>query len=141
MLGRIPLMAAPRTRRFSVTPTAVRAAAAAVVFAFKPLVGRVRPCFCVPGIRPLGQHPTDYSFPSGHTAGSFAFAAFVTAWVYVHRPPYGWLMSAGVLLFAAAVGVSRIYLGVHFPSDVLGAAPHGIVLGVTSARVRSSAPR
>jgi len=48
MFGLIPLMAAPRTRRFSVTLAAVLAAVAAVVFALKPLVGRVRPCFCVP---------------------------------------------------------------------------------------------
>jgi undecaprenyl-diphosphatase len=142
MLGLIPLMAWPRTRRFSVTVTVVLGAVAAVVFALKPLVGRVRPCFCVPGIHPLGQHPTDYSFPSGHTAGSFAFAAFVTAWVYLHRPGSGWLISAAATLFAAAVGVSRVYLGVHFPSDVLGAAPLGIVLGAAGALLfRPDAPR
>jgi undecaprenyl-diphosphatase len=142
MLGLVPLMAWPRTRRFSVTLTVVLAAVAAVVFALKPLVGRVRPCFCVPGIHAVCQHPMDYSFPSGHTAGSFAFAAFVATWAYLNRLPSGWLMSAGAILFAAAVGVSRIYLGVHFPSDVLGGAPLGIALGVAGAfSFRPDAPR
>jgi undecaprenyl-diphosphatase len=81
--------------------------------------------------RPYEQYPIDiikrtnsgpHSFPSGHTTAAFASATALTLstkkW-YVAIPSY---------LYACGVGYSRIRLGVHFPSDVLG----GIVIGIGS---------
>src|SRR5437763_1681330 len=67
--------------------------------------------------RVVGRRPLDSSFPSGHTAGSFAAAAALTSFY----PKDGPLL----LGTAAAVGASRVYLGLHFPSDVLVGAALG----------------
>ncbi|WOD39810.1 phosphatase PAP2 family protein [Nodosilinea sp. E11] len=62
--------------------------------------------------------PSDFSFPSGHATYSMTFvlALVLINWTSPRRP---WLIGLGGL-FALAIGVSRVYLGVHFPSDVLG---------------------
>ncbi|KAA8485578.1 undecaprenyl-diphosphatase [Arcticibacter tournemirensis] len=69
--------------------------------------------------------PTDYSFPSGHTTVAFSTATTLSLsfpkW-YVIVPAY---------TYAASVGYSRMYLGVHYPSDVLG----GAILGSASAYI------
>ena len=61
------------------------------------------------------------SFPSGHTADAFAFAAAVSL---RYRK---WFIVAGMLLWASLVGYTRMALGVHFPSDVLAGAIIGIL--------------
>lgn len=66
--------------------------------------------------------PSSHSFPSGHTASAFAFAAAVSA-----DAPY-WLRDATVLL-ATLVGFSRVYTGVHYPGDVLAGSAIGWVTG------------
>ncbi len=102
----------------------------ATVFALKNTVRRPRPYASLSDITPRARgHPTTfdpYSFPSGHAAVSFALATSVSlsyAEWYVVAPAFGW---------AAAVSVSRSWLGVHYPSDVaVGAAVGaGIALGV-----------
>ena len=75
------------------------------------------------------QEPIYYSsFPSGHTATTFGFAAMLLFLLY--RSDFrwaGWL----VIVWAALVGVSRMYRGVHYPSDVLG----GALCGFTAAAI------
>ncbi|MCE1165129.1 MAG: phosphatase PAP2 family protein [Bacteroidetes bacterium] len=69
--------------------------------------------------------PTDrYSFPSGHTAMAFSIATSLTL-RYPDKPA----VIAGSFLYAALVGYGRIYLGVHYPSDILG----GMLVGAGSA--------
>src|SRR5437764_10159763 len=73
----------------------------------------------------VGARPVDSSFPSGHSAASFAAASALTAFY----------PAAGPLLFAAAcgVGLSRVYLGHHFPSDVAVGGALGTGIGLLSA--------
>jgi undecaprenyl-diphosphatase len=92
----------------------------AVVHLIKRRVNRKRPVKHVP-IRRLVPITRAGSFPSGHTACSFALAT-VVAWYFP-------LWAVPLLLAAAAIGYSRIYVGVHFSSDVLVAALIGLACG------------
>ena len=85
----------------------------------KNLVGRLRPFDSIDSIIPLIQKPTDFSFPSGHTSSSFACAG-----VMFSKLPKKFGVPA--LVLASLIGISRIYLGVHYPSDVL----MGILVGI-----------
>lgn len=78
----------------------------------KNLVDRTRPYETVAAIIPLIPAPMDSSFPSGHTCASFS-----TALIYMRMLPRRYGIPAVVL--AALIAFSRLYLGVHYPSDVL----------------------
>lgn len=90
----------------------------------KPMAARPRPCWIDTGIRLLVDSPKDYSFPSGH-ASSCAAAAYI---LMKTNRKFGF----AAVFFAAAVIFSRLYLFVHFPSDVLAGAILGIVLAAFS---------
>lgn len=83
----------------------------------KPLVARTRPCNVVKNVNMLIPIPTDFSFPSGHTAISFA----VISALYFCKNKI-WILS---LILGSLIAFSRLYLYVHYPSDILG----GIILG------------
>lgn len=99
----------------------------AVNIVIKPLVGRVRPYVTLDAIVPLGHLPGDHSFPSGHSAGSFA-----AAWALYRsaRRRYG----VPALVLAALIALSRLYVGVHYPTDVLAGIVIGILVGELGAR-------
>lgn len=91
----------------------------------KNLVARIRPYDAIEGLVPLIRRPWDYSFPSGHTGSSFA-----SAWVLFRRLPRRFGIPA--LILAGLIGVSRLYLGVHYPTDVLFGAASGIFSGMVA---------
>lgn len=91
-----------------------------VNFGVKTLVGRPRPFVAEDDAVVIGHRPSDSSFPSGHTA-----AAFAGAWLLSRHYP-GWAPAFYAL--AALVGWSRVYLGVHYPSDVALGAASGVGL-------------
>lgn len=94
----------------------------------KNLVARVRPYETIAGLVPLIPRPWDYSFPSGHTGSSFA-----SAWVFYRRLPKRFGIPA--LALAGLIGISRLYLGVHYPTDVLFGVVGGIVSGFLAERI------
>ena len=82
----------------------------------------------------LGSHvESDFSFPSGHT--NAAFAAMVPVFL-LGRKRWSWL----ALLFAVLMGVSRIYLVVHFPSDVVGGMITGTIAGIIGTLITRMIP-
>lgn len=91
----------------------------------KPLVARPRPFALRPEIQLLVKAPGDYSFPSGHTAASFAAVGALFREKSRLRAPG--------LVLAAAIALSRLYLYVHYPSDVFCGAVLGLVCGVIGA--------
>ncbi len=86
----------------------------------KPIFRRPRP-WVDREVRVVGMRTADASFPSGHTAASFA-AATVLASFYPTAAPLVYALATGV-------GVSRVHLGHHFPSDVVAGAMLGLVSG------------
>lgn len=88
----------------------------------KSWVARPRPFVTLSDVRLLVNRPSDFSFPSGHTTTSFAPAA---AFYRKHKP-----LGTAALVLAVVIGLSRIYIGVHYPLDVLGGALVGTGVGL-----------
>ncbi|MCR8920773.1 phosphatase PAP2 family protein [Parasutterella secunda] len=93
----------------------------AVNLIIKPLVGRERPCDVTVPEDMLLACLSDHSFPSGHTAAAFA-AAFA---LFLYHKRAG----SAALILAFLMGFSRLYLFVHFPSDVIAGALLGLIFG------------
>jgi undecaprenyl-diphosphatase len=87
----------------------------------KEIFHRIRPCNALLNvITPLGCNGT-FSFPSNHAVNNFAAAVFF----YKLFPKLKWV----VFISASLVAISRVYIGVHYPSDILGGAVIGSAFG------------
>ncbi len=98
------------------------------VHLFKELVQRPRPCHALGNlVHTLDGHcGGSYGFVSSHAANTFAIAAYVSL---ILRPYYN-IFKYILFLWAFAVSYSRIYLGVHYPGDVLCGGIYGIIVGL-----------
>ncbi|MBT2481550.1 bifunctional phosphatase PAP2/diacylglycerol kinase family protein [Streptomyces sp. ISL-94] len=85
----------------------------------------------VPAVRQLATQPQTTSFPSGHSASAFAF----TAGLALESPGWG----AALAPVAASVAFSRVYTGVHYPSDVVAGAALGVAAGYVVRRLAQDA--
>jgi undecaprenyl-diphosphatase len=102
----------------------------------KPIVRRPRPFAGTPRVHVIGGRPDDASLPSGHAANAFA-GAYVLSVVSAESPAIVWWVLAG------AIAYSRVYLGVHYPFDVIAGALLGAGCGalvMTVRRDRGSRP-
>ena len=88
---------------------------------FKVLVERPRPLFAMANLQTLIPIPLSWSFPSGHACSSFAAAT-----IYSHGGEKRWLKAVFWAL-AVTMAFSRMYVGVHYPTDVLAGALVGVV--------------
>ena len=93
----------------------------------KPLIARMRPNWINTDIVLLIGNPKDYSFPSGHTLSSFIAAFLIT----LNNKRLG----AFALPLAALIAFSRMYLYVHYPSDILGALILATIIALTVHKI------
>ena len=89
----------------------------------KNLIARIRPYEVVEGLKCIVALAKDYSFPSGHTGASFASAVAI----YPNIPKkYAVLL----IILASLIAFSRLYVGIHYPTDILGGLVTGISIGL-----------
>ena len=100
-----------------------------VNFTIKPLMARERPWLVIEGFVNLVEEHDPNSFPSGHTNAAFAFAIALCM-----AAPKRWMKITAVCM-AVVMGLSRLYVGVHFPSDVLVGALIGSLCGLAGALI------
>jgi undecaprenyl-diphosphatase len=103
----------------------------AVNYPLKSVFRRRRPFLAFVKARVLGPRPLDTSLPSGHTAAAFAGALLFSSYTPAWSPLY--------YLLAVLIGFSRIYLGVHYPSDVVLGALSGTVLAAVCRAILHAA--
>jgi undecaprenyl-diphosphatase len=99
----------------------------------KPLIGRERPFASAPGIPVIGGRPHDASLPSGHAANAFA-AAYVLSSIAPQGRGVWWAL-------ALAIAYSRVYVGVHYPYDVIAGAVVGAACGAIVMAWRGREPQ
>lgn len=96
-------------------------------YVLKNAVGRARPCSALEGVRLITKCPRSFSMPSGHALSSFAFA---TPLFYLTGNHANRLMRLYPLLLASLIAFSRVYLGVHYPSDIVAGGLLGALIGI-----------
>lgn len=125
------LLLHPRTRKAGVWAlAALLLGALCTNLVLKHLVGRTRPWLMVEGLVPLVGEADPNSFPSGHTCAAFAAGG---VWAGCTKKRWLKLLSIGQ---AVLMGFSRIYVGVHYPSDVLAGAAVGLFCAWAVGRLR-----
>ncbi len=97
-------------------------AAQLISYGLKQEIGRERPSAVYAAPKALVHVPHDGSFPSGHASASFACATMLAFYVPRAAP--------ALFLLAAGIAWSRVYVGVHYPLDVLGGAVLGVLIAL-----------
>lgn len=110
-----------QTRIIGIQGAATLIISQTITYSLKTLLSRERPYNILKNLNTFNIILKDYSFPSGHTSASFSIATTIA----LNMPK----LSILVFFVALLIGISRIYLGVHYPTDVVA----GLVLGVGSA--------
>ena len=119
----LALLIVRRTRRLGVICAASMVIGLLVTnLIIKNWAARIRPYELIPGLQCIVPLAKDYSFPSGHATNSLA-----CAWVLFRKTPKKYGVPA--LILAILISLSRLYVGIHYPTDVLG----GVVIGICSA--------
>ena len=122
---------APQRMRYQIgmfTALTAMALSSLAVLISNALFFRPRPFDGLDGINLLFYQPTDSSFPSNSAAAAFAIAAAV--WCVNRR------IGAALFLAAAVYGFSRVYVGVHYPADILGGAVVALIVTALTLRLR-----
>ena len=124
----VPLLIFKKTRRAGIAVLVSYALVYVVGQSIlKDWIARPRPCHLDETVELLVKRPSSYSCPSTHSA--WAFAAAMSILMYFRK----W--GIGVMAVAMLIGFSRLYLFVHFPTDVLAGAAMGLLLGFAAVKL------
>jgi undecaprenyl-diphosphatase len=122
-----------RRPRFLLLLVTADLAADGLSLVLRQWIGRERPPLVYPEPPPLVPTPHTGSFPSGHSASAFACAT-VIAWASPR-------LAVPAFVLAALVAWSRVYVGVHWPLDVLGGAALGVLVATALLKLAATRPR
>ena len=131
------LLILPRTRKIGLmSMTALLLSLVINNMWLKNQIARTRPYEVIPGLTLLVGKAKDYSFPSGHSSASFASAMVLFLSSRYHRQNEkaegtGLSMAAGInaMILALLISFSRLYVGIHYPTDVLCGILSGALIG------------
>ena len=123
----ISLLVPRTTRRGALIACVATPAALLAAAALGALVDRARPFVAHPDVHRFITHAADSGFPSDHAAASFAIATSVV--LFARR------MGVVLLIAATLLAVSRVAVGVHYPTDVLAGAAIGVLAALAAAQV------
>lgn len=125
----IVLMAVPKTRKLGMFCSAALIVNVIINnLILKNLIDRTRPYEVIEGLKCIVIRPMDASFPSGHTSASFS----VSSVIFGETPRH---IGIAALTVAALIGFSRLYVGVHYPTDVVFGMLSGILIGLVTCAV------
>ena len=127
ILGVLLLCFASTRRRGAVYLSALAGTAVLNNLLIKPLAARPRPYAVMEGLRVLVEKLSSYSFPSGHTSASFAAATALTL-LFGRRGAWSFIP-------AVLIALSRPYLGMHYPTDVLCGALLGVLCACMTVKI------
>ena len=123
IIAAIVLLIIPKTRKIGLAVACALICSLVICnLTIKPIVARIRPYDLREGIELIVSRPTDFSFPSGHSSISFAGA--------IPMLMYNKKIGIPALILAIIIAFSRLYLYVHFPTDVLCGMIVGSICGV-----------
>ena len=84
-------------------------------YGLKSVFGKARPALWESAIK-----DPSFSYPSGHALGSTVLYGFLAYLIATRYPQFSWLIYAVAVCLIGAIGLSRLYLGVHWPTDIIG---------------------
>lgn len=123
------LLICPKTRKLGILATislVVNVLVSNVLL--KNLVARTRPYEIIEGLKLIIKKQRDYSFPSGHSSGSFALASVI----YIETPRK---IGIPAMIIATLIALSRLYVGVHYPTDVFAGMIVGTLIGCATCYI------
>lgn len=134
ILAGVALLIPKKTRRDGIAVLAALLVTFIVVnLILKPVIARTRPYEVIEGLRLLVSPAHDYSFPSGHSSSSMAAAVAMAGALPRRMRVIGWC----AVVLAVLICISRLYIGIHYPSDVLVGAAIGFLCGIAGAKIAS----